>query len=449
MLDYLKIPSRRRQRKITPPLRNNLKNITNLFFFIFNAVILLMIFFKGCNILLDVNVNETTYAYNYYKLNLPGYAVWFSGAFVGVIVFLLADTRTFFKKNVFLGIVFFFLTAIWFFINEVNLFNLFIYYELFLLPSFLLVYYLSPNRRSLIASIYFLTWTQFGSLLVLISIMIIFFKYGVFNTTNLYLKHDIVFWLLFLGIGIKIPMWPFYYWLTKTHVEASSFFSIYLSGFLVKTAVYLFIKFYESIGSAFNINFFIILFIVGVIDSSIKMWHQTDLKKLIAYTTVQEMNLLSIPILWNEYLGDLVVSVFIITHCILSSLFFFIIDVILKRYNTRVTTQLTGLIHQMPIFTFFVFLSWIGFSGLPFTIKFTLELFIFNYLLNWNFFFLVFVLIGMNIIGLIGFSKNIFNVLFGAPTLKYIVYDLTKREIYLFIFLIFNLIILNYVFFIF
>jgi len=72
---------------------------------------------------------------------------------------------------------------------------------------------------------------------------------------------------------------------------------MYLSGFLVKTAVFLFIKFY-AIFSMYNyINAFLVLLLIGVIDSSIKMWHQTDLKKLIAYTTVQEMNFLCIPIL--------------------------------------------------------------------------------------------------------------------------------------------------------
>jgi NADH-quinone oxidoreductase subunit M len=126
----------------------------------------------------------------------------------------------------------------------------------------------------------------------------LFFQNGGFEiTSGDAVSSQLLFWLFFLGFGIKIPMWPFYYWLTKTHVEASSFFSMYLSGFLVKTAVFLFIKFYSLLSVYAYIDLFLALFVVGVVDSSIKMWHQVDLKKLIAYTTVQEMNFLCIPIL--------------------------------------------------------------------------------------------------------------------------------------------------------
>lgn len=341
--------------------------------------------------------------------------------------------------------LFSFIISIWLFINESSPLNLFIIYELFLLPSFLLVYQLSPNRRSILASIYFLTWTQFGSLLVLIGLVILFTLNGEFTLTGNYLTINYLpFWLIFLGFGIKIPMWPFYYWLTKTHVEASSFFSMYLSGFLVKTAVFLFIKFYSLIGITLFFNWFLILFAIGILDSSIKMWHQTDLKKLIAYTTVQEMNFLCIPILWNDLFGELIVSLFIMTHCLLSCIFFFFIDVVSKRFNTRVTSQITGLIHVMPSFSLILFLSWILFSGLPYTIKFLLEISIFCILTSYNLVLTILILSVMNIIGLIGFTKALFNVIFGAPIITdYIIYDLTKREISLYIFFIINLILLN------
>lgn len=381
--------------------------------------------------------------YNY-KINLPGLALWYSGILIGIFVIIIADVKVFFKKTLLIIFMFFFIFIIWCFINETNYFNLFLYYELFLLPSFFLVYYLSPNRRSILASIYFLTWTQLGSVLVLVALLIVYTKYGTFETITQPIYSITIFFLLFFGFGIKIPMWPFYYWLTKTHVEASSFFSIYLSGFLVKTAVYLFLKFYSIFSLIQYSQLFLILFLIGVIDSSIKMWHQLDLKKLIAFTTVQEMNFLMIPVLWNDYLGEILISFFIITHCLLSTIFFFFIDIINKRFNTRVATQITGLIHVMPTFTLILFLSWIGFSGLPFTIKFTLEICIFNYLLQYNFFLTIISLIIMNIIGLIGFSKAMFNVLFGAPILKdLIIMDLTKRELFLFIFLLLNLILLN------
>lgn len=380
-----------------------------------------------------------------YTSNWLGLALLYSGVVVGCVIAFISDSRTFFKKLIVSLIMFLFFVFIWLFINDSNYLNLFLYYELFLLPSFFIVYYSSPNRRSVLASIYFLTWTQFGSLLVLIGVLVLYYKTGTFYFEHAHIVSSTwIYALILLGFGIKIPMWPFYYWLTKTHVEASSFFSIYLSGFLVKTAIYLFIKFYSMISINIFFNAFLVLFVIGVLDSSIKMWHQTDLKKLIAYTTVQEMNFLAIPILLNDIYGENLVAIFVITHCILSSLLFFYIDIITKRYGTRATSQITGLTHTMPTFTAIMFLTWLGFSGLPFTIKFTLEIGIFNLLLNISPILFTLTIVGMNVIGLLGFSKNLFNTLFGAPILKdYIVYDLTKRELFIFIFLLTNLFIFN------
>jgi formate hydrogenlyase subunit 3/multisubunit Na+/H+ antiporter MnhD subunit len=80
--------------------------------------------------------------------------------------------------------------------------------------------------------------------------------------------------------------------LTKTHVEASAGFSMYLSGFLVKTALYGFYKYVSILGTGINTTFFIAIAGVGVVDASIKMFSQVDLKKLVAFCTVQEMNMI-------------------------------------------------------------------------------------------------------------------------------------------------------------
>lgn len=75
-------------------------------------------------------------------------------------------------------------------------------------------------------------------------------------------------------------------------MEAPSGFSIYLSGFLVKSALYGFYKISNSFFGSINTSFFLMICLFGVIDSSLKMWGQTDLKKLVAYGTVQEMNII-------------------------------------------------------------------------------------------------------------------------------------------------------------
>lgn len=377
------------------------------------------------------------------SLNLLGLSLIISGVISALIIYWLADSRVFFQKWYTLLIFPFFFFVIIIFVTETNYINLFLLYELFLLPSFYLVYSISPNRRSIQTSIYFLTWTQFGSLLVLVAVLLLYI-----STQSMYLSsitniNPLIKWLLYIGFAIKIPMWPFYYWLTKTHVEASSFFSIYLSGFLVKTAIYLFSLFLPFFSITTDLNAFFIFAIIGIVDSSIKMWAQTDLKKLVAYTTVQEMNILFIPLLWNNEYSEFLVSFFIITHCLLSSLFFFIIDTLLKRYSTRVSTKLTGLIHTCPLLTTCIIISIILFSGLPFTAKFFIEIMIFSYTINYDFIATIIIIFVANWIGLLGFSKNFFNILFGSPILFYPVMDLSRREFFIFIFFFLNLFLVN------
>lgn len=379
------------------------------------------------------------------NINLFGLSLFITGVWVGLVILFISDVRTFFYKLFSLFFFLFFLVLIYFFITETNYLMVFIYYELFLLPSFYLVYWVSPNRRSIIASIYFLTWTQTGSLCLLI---VILYLYLTTNSTIIVLNNNnhpfIITILFFLGIGVKIPIWPLYYWLTKTHVEASSFFSIYLSGFLVKTAVYLFVFFYNYFNTLLLDSIFIVVVMMGVIDSSIKMWHQIDVKKLIAYTTVQEMNILFLPLFWHSDSTELLVSLFIITHCLLSTLLFFSVDILIKRFHTRIVTNISGIIQTMPIFGGCMVITLLLFTGLPFTIKFFLEISIFNLLLNFNLELTVLIIFIANWIGLLGFSKIWFNLLFGKPQLNNIIYDLTLRELIIFILSFLILIFINY-----
>ena len=112
--------------------------------------------------------------YLFLPVNFLGISLFISGVIVGLLIFWLADVRIFFYKILNLFLFIFFLILIILFISEKSYINLFILYELFLLPSFYLVYYMSPNRRSIPVALYFLTWTQFGSLLVLVAIVYLY-----------------------------------------------------------------------------------------------------------------------------------------------------------------------------------------------------------------------------------------------------------------------------------
>lgn len=386
-----------------------------------------------------------------YKFNLSldifGLILLILAYIIGFFSILILDNKVFFFNIKYYFIFNLFLIIVYFFVCVSNYLLLFFFYECLLLPSFLFIYYISPSRRAIQASIYFVIWTQLGSILILLVITYFLIITGTADmyTLKLYdfsnLEENILYCLLFLGFGFKIPIWPFHYWLTKTHVETPSGFSIYLSGFLVKSALFGFYKLSIIFSLEINTFIYLIICILGVVDSSIKLWAQTDLKKLVAYCTIQEMNLIYLVFIWGD--SRLIVSAFIFTivHAFLSTLMFLAVDCIYRRYGSRSIVEVNGILQQTPNLGLSIIFIIIFFSGIPGTLKFLTEFLIFNALIELSFSTCAFLLIIVNVIGLIGFCKPWFNVLFGInlKSRSIMVLDLTKKEIFIFIFLFFSL----------
>jgi formate hydrogenlyase subunit 3/multisubunit Na+/H+ antiporter MnhD subunit len=193
--------------------------------------------------------------------------------------------------------------------------------------------------------------------------------------------------------------------LTKTHVEAPTGFSIFLSGFLVKSAIYGFYRFSNLLGGHMDILIGGVICFLGVLDASIKMWHQGDLKKLVAYGTVQEMNLIYLAFCFGDSFFLLGGVFFCITHAFLSGLFFYLVDCVHRRYNTRSVAEISGILHTTPNLGIVILFGVILYSGFPGTLKFVSELYIFLGLLESCFFSCIILLYGANFLGILGFSK--------------------------------------------
>ena len=296
-----------------------------------------------------------------------------------------------------------------------------------------------PSRRAVQASLYFLIWTQIGSFLVLITIAYIisivgsssFFDIKLYCFTKT--ESFCIFLFLFLGFGFKVPIWPFHYWLTKTHVEAPAGFSMYLSGFLVKSAVFGFYKLTNLVGFDINTTIFSTICIIGIIDSSLKMWAQTDLKKLVAYGTIQEMNLIFLVFSWgdtNAILGGILFSA---THGALSALMFYIVDCIQRRFNSRSVIEISGILQLTPMLGITIIGMCVLYSGLPGTLKFSCEFYIFCGLFEITPTITLVLFFIANVLGLVGFSKCWFDVVFGTTLKKHKTnpFDLNKKELFI------------------
>lgn len=260
-------------------------------------------------------------------------------------------------------------------INTNLLVQFFIIYEFFLLPSAVLVWFFSPNKRGVKTTVFFLLWTQFGSILILIATSYIveilnsleFYKENFGKTIPIIYQMMIIF-----GFLIKIPIFPFYFWLTKTHVEAVTSFSIFLSGFLVKIALFGLYK-YTVFLNKIILTLSFIMSLISASTTSMLFLHQVDLKKTIAYATVQEMSQLAMctSVYWTEKVW--LVAIFLVTHTLLSAKYFLINDIVYRIYRTRSILLIQGLGISSPKLSIVLVSTLALFRGLPFTIKNTVE----------------------------------------------------------------------------
>ena len=129
-----------------------------------------------------------------------------------------------------------------FFTDSLILF--FFAYEMLLVPSFFILYKFAKTRRCVEAAYLMFFWTQFGALFLILGLLYLFFTCNSshFSTISFYyfnpFEVNFLFICVLIGFGVKLPIWPFYGWLPKAHVEASTNFSIFLSGVLVKFAFF-------------------------------------------------------------------------------------------------------------------------------------------------------------------------------------------------------------------
>ena len=416
---------------------NNLINLNNKIFYDFYYTNLLFYYFP----LFSSN----------FSIDLFGILILFLAYSIGFLC-LIALSNKYYNDNDYFYLYFFiFLLVVGILVTTSNIILWVVMYECLLLPSFFIVYLASSSRRSIQASLYFVIFTQIGSFIVICVVAYIISLTNVYTFNKLTTiaftnnQYFFIYLFLFIGFGIKIPIWPFHFWLTKTHVEASAGFSMYLSGFLVKVAALGFYKFSVSLGGYVDNSIFIVICIMGILDASSKLFCQTDLKKLVAYCTILEMNLIYITLIWGDSQIFFGAIYFIYTHAFLSALMFFLVDCVQKRFGSRNVTAVSGILHVTPTLGCCIFLMIVIFSGIPGTMKFVSEICILSIFFNYSPFFTILIIFFVNFLALIGFSKSWFNSLFGMSIkfAKANIIDLNFSELLIificFFFLIFSI----------
>lgn len=325
-----------------------------------------------------------------------------------------------------------------FFTDSLILF--FFAYEMLLIPSFFILYKFAKTRRCVEAAYLMFFWTQFGALFLILALLYLFFSCGSSQFSLITYFHfnsfevNFLFLCLLFGFGVKLPIWPFYGWLPKAHVEASTNFSIFLSGVLVKFAFFGLLKILITISLEPTFIYVYPFLIIGIVDAVFKLFYQIDLKKLVAYSTVVEMHWLTICVVSGQ--SNLMLASFcmMIAHALLSTNSFLLVDAIARRFKTRLITEISGINFMCPKLFLMILLNSLIFLGFPGSIFFVSEFLFFSFFFDLFPLLTLFILIFLYLLGPTFFFRSWMNVMFGcSKSLTYkIPTDLTTREFFVF-----------------
>ncbi len=258
----------------------------------------------------------------------------------------------------------------------------YLFFEGVLIPMFLIIGIWGGQRRVYAAFKFFL-YTLFGSVLMLVCILFIYLEVGTTDIPTLSkfsFMPEYQFWLFigfFASFAVKVPMWPVHTWLPDAHVEAPTAGSMILAGVLLKMGGYGFIRFSLPMfpdASAYFAPFIFALSIIAIIYTSLVALAQTDMKKLIAYSSVAHMGFVTIGIFTLNEQGISGAMFQMISHGLISAALFFCVGIVYDRLHTRDIDAYGGVADIMPNYAVFFMIMMLASVGLPGTSGFVGEI---------------------------------------------------------------------------
>lgn len=252
----------------------------------------------------------------------------------------------------------------------------FVFWEAMLIPMALLIGVWGGPRK-VYAALKFFIYTMSGSVFLLVAIIALYLKVGSFSIPEMMKQgHTFgfafqvwVFLAFFISFAIKVPMFPFHTWLPAAHVEAPTAGSVLLASVLLKMGTYGFLRFSLPItpgAAAYFTPFILWLSVAAIIYGGLTALAQTDLKKLVAYSSVAHMGFATLGIFAMNKAGIEGAVLVMVNHGITTGALFIVVGIVYERLHSRDLGKAAGIGRTMPIFAMFagVFaLSSLAFPG--------------------------------------------------------------------------------------
>lgn len=260
----------------------------------------------------------------------------------------------------------------------------YIFWEAMLIPMYLLIAIWGGPQKDY-ASIKFFIYTLFGSVFLLVAIIAIYLATGSFSIPGAMFRDysfTFQFWVFLafaIAFAIKVPMFPFHTWLPAAHTEAPTAGSVFLASVLLKMGTYGFLRFCLPIAPQASIYFapyIIVLSVIAIIYGGFICLNQTDMKKLIAYSSVAHMGFATLGIFSLTLFGLQGALLQMLNHGVTTGALFLCVGIVYERTHSRQIYDNAGLGKIMPIYIGFFGLFSISSFAFPGTNNFVGELYI-------------------------------------------------------------------------